>query len=74
MAQKLENLPDNISEVNDEQIITLTEEFIGWGLPENLMSMAKQTGRNLFAELPPDDRVCRINALVAKNDCISSIY
>lgn len=64
VTQKLEQMPDEITEITDEQIVALTEELIGWGTPEELMGLAKTTSRTLYADLEPDDRVDKINILV----------
>lgn len=67
VTQKLEQMPDEIIEITDEQIVALTEELIGWGTPEELMGLAKTTSRTLYADLEPDDRVDKINILVGQN-------
>lgn len=66
IAQKLEQLPDNIADINEEQIVILTEQLIGWGTPDELMGLAKTTSRSLYAELNPKERVQKINILVSK--------
>lgn len=65
ITQKLEQMPDEITEITDEQIVALTEELIGWGTPEELMGIAKTTSRTLYTDLEPDDRVDKINILVS---------
>lgn len=47
-----------------EQISEITEPIIGWGLPDEIMSLAKSSSRQLYAEFEPTERVEKINNLV----------
>lgn len=64
VAQKLEQLPDDINEIMREQISDLTDPLIAWGAPDELMGLAKASSRNLYTELEPKERVDKINILV----------
>lgn len=64
VIQKLDQLPTSIDEVTREQIVCLTEPLIGWGTPDEMMSLAKTSSRSLFVDLEPDERVQTINNLV----------
>lgn len=68
VVHKLEQLPDDIADISEEQISDLTEELIGWGTPDELMGLAKTSSRSLYAELDPNNRVNKINSLVILNN------
>lgn len=57
-------MPTNINDVTREQIVSLTEPLIGWGTPDEMMTLAKTTSRTLFADIDANERVQLINALV----------
>lgn len=63
VVQKLDKLPDEISEITRAQIVNLTESLIGWN-PDEMMSLAKTTSRTLFIDMEPNERLQRINHLV----------
>lgn len=67
-AQKLEQLPNNINQITREQIVTLTEPLIDFSSPEEMMTLAKDTSRNLFKDTEPNERVVIINNLVSRNN------
>lgn len=66
VAQKLEQLPDEIMDISKQQISELTDPLIEWGgAQDELMTLAKASSRNLYMELEPKDRVDKINTLVS---------
>ncbi|XP_062554858.1 PDZ domain-containing protein 8 [Armigeres subalbatus] len=66
VAQKLENLPENIGEFQMDQIVDLTEPLIEYGSSDTLMALAKSTSKSIYADLEPDQRTEKINKLLSK--------
>lgn len=64
VIQKLEQLPNHIDEITREQIVAIAEPLIGGSSPEEMMELAKETSRSLFADYEPDKRMEMINDLV----------
>lgn len=69
VTQRLENFPDDISDLTREHISNLTEPIIGNGTPEELMGLAKNASKHLYVDLEPQERVEKINSLVIKIFC-----
>lgn len=61
----LELLPDRIAELTRDQINGLVDPIIGYGTPDELMTLAKTSSQKLFLELEPNERVDKINLLVS---------
>lgn len=64
VSQKLELLPDDITDITREHINGVTEPLISFGGPDELMGLAKSSSRTLYADLEPTDRLAKINILV----------
>lgn len=65
VAQKLEGLPEDIKELQMDQIVDLTAPLIEYGSSDTLMALAKSTSKSIYADLEPDERTERINKLVS---------
>ncbi|XP_062714468.1 PDZ domain-containing protein 8 [Aedes albopictus] len=66
VAQKLEGLPEDIKELQMDQIVDLTAPLIEYGSSDTLMALAKSTSKSIYADLEPDERTERINKLLSK--------
>lgn len=70
VIQKLEQLPNNIDEITREQIVAIAEPLICGSSQEEMMELAKETSRSLFADYEPDTRMEMINNLV----CFTAVF
>lgn len=61
----LEALPTEFTALTLEQVALITEPIIKHSRNEDLMSLAKSYSKLLYAEVPPDERVTKINELVS---------
>ncbi|KAH8287179.1 hypothetical protein KR054_004146 [Drosophila jambulina] len=66
VTQHLETLPSECTLLSVEQVIVITEPIIRHTRSEDLMNLAKSSSKHLYASLPPDERVARINELLTK--------
>lgn len=64
VIQKLDQLPSHIDEITREQIVAIAEPLIGISSQDEMMEMAKETSRSLFADIEPNERIELINNLV----------
>lgn len=64
VAQKLECLPEDLKELQMDQIVALTAPLIEYGSSDSLMSLAKSTSKSIYADHEPDLRTEKINKLV----------
>ncbi|EDW65732.1 PDZ domain-containing protein 8 isoform X1 [Drosophila virilis] len=62
----LEALPSEFTALTLEQVALITEPIIKHSRNEDLMSLAKSYSKLLYAEVPPDERVTKINELLTK--------
>lgn len=74
VTQHLEALPLDCPELSFEQVIVITEPIIRHTRNEDLMNLAKSTSKLLYAALPPDERVAKINELVSLHGFWIYIY
>lgn len=68
VAQKLDQLPNNLSDVSHEQIVSLSEPLMGWGTLDEMMGLAKTASRSLYSDHEPAERVNLINTLVSGSE------
>lgn len=54
------------TQIDEEDIIQITEPLIGWGSPDEMMSSAKTASYYLYVDLESSERVERINGLLTK--------
>lgn len=66
VAQRLESLMDETSQIQERDIVYITEPLIGWGSADEMMSLAKSASHHLYADMEPLDRVERITNLLTK--------
>lgn len=65
VVQKLEQLPDVVEDISEEQIRALTEPLTNWGSSDDLMGLAKTASRSLYGDVEPSERMLKINVLVS---------
>lgn len=65
VIQKLDQLPTNIDEITREQIVAIAEPLICGSTQDEMMELAKDTSRSLFADIEPTERIELINNLVS---------
>lgn len=70
VIQKLDQLPNHIDEITREQIVAIAEPLIGICSHEEMMEMAKDTSRSLFADIEPNERIELIDNLVSFLCCL----
>ncbi|TDG42966.1 hypothetical protein AWZ03_010616 [Drosophila navojoa] len=66
VTQHLETLPVECSALSFEQVMLITEPIIGHSRNEDLMNLAKSESKLLYADVPPSERVTKINELLTK--------
>ncbi|XP_065083846.1 PDZ domain-containing protein 8 isoform X2 [Ochlerotatus camptorhynchus] len=66
VAQKLESLPEDLKELQMDQIVELTAPLIEYGSSDSLMALAKSTSKSIYADHEPDVRTENINKLLSK--------
>lgn len=64
VTQHLEALPLDCSTLSFDQVVLITEPILRHSRNDDLMNLAKSYSKHLYAELPPDARVVKINELV----------
>uniref|UniRef100_A0A182QUE3 PDZ domain-containing protein n=1 Tax=Anopheles farauti TaxID=69004 RepID=A0A182QUE3_9DIPT len=65
VTQRLEALPEDVNELNMEQIVDLTAPLIEYGPSDTLMALAKSTSKTMYGECESDVRTEKINKLVS---------
>ncbi|XP_053680842.1 PDZ domain-containing protein 8 [Anopheles nili] len=66
VTQRLESLPEDVGELNMEQLVDLTAPLIEYGPSDTLMALAKSTSKTMYGECEPDVRTEKINKLLSK--------
>lgn len=66
VTQRLEGLPEDVKELQMEQIVELTAPLIEYGSSDTLMALAKSSSKIIYSECDPDVRTEKINKLVRK--------
>uniref|UniRef100_A0A182T8U0 Uncharacterized protein n=1 Tax=Anopheles maculatus TaxID=74869 RepID=A0A182T8U0_9DIPT len=64
VTQRLESLPEDVNELNMEQIVELTAPLIEYGPSDTLMALAKSSSKTMYGDCEPDVRTDKINKLV----------
>lgn len=64
VTQHLEALPLESTSLNFEQVVLITEPIVRHSSNDDLMNLAKSYSKHLYAEVPPNRRVTKINELV----------
>lgn len=67
VTQRLEALPSDVTSFTAEQIVSITEQIMLLPKEEDVMSLAKISSKNLYADVSGADRVEKINKLVRRN-------
>lgn len=52
------------SALSFEQVVLITEPILRHSRNDDLMNLAKSYSKHLYTEVPPDERVVKINELV----------
>uniref|UniRef100_A0A182NRJ8 PDZ domain-containing protein 8 n=1 Tax=Anopheles dirus TaxID=7168 RepID=A0A182NRJ8_9DIPT len=65
VTQRLEALPEDVNELNMEQIVDLTAPLIEYGPSDTLMGLAKSTSKTMYGDCESDVRTEKINKLVS---------
>uniref|UniRef100_A0A182M2I2 PDZ domain-containing protein 8 n=1 Tax=Anopheles culicifacies TaxID=139723 RepID=A0A182M2I2_9DIPT len=65
VTQRLESLPEDVNELNMEQIVELTAPLIEYGPSDTLMALAKSSSKTMYGDCEPDVRTDKINKLVS---------
>ncbi|XP_030379612.1 PDZ domain-containing protein 8 [Scaptodrosophila lebanonensis] len=66
VTQHLEALPLECTTLSFEQVLTIAEPILRNPRNEDLMNLAKSSSKHLYANVPPDRRVEKINELLIK--------
>ncbi|XP_049532563.1 PDZ domain-containing protein 8 [Anopheles darlingi] len=66
VTQRLESLPEDVNELNMEQIVELTAPLLEYGPSDALMALAKSSSKTMYADCEPDVRTAKINKLLSK--------
>ncbi|XP_055638028.1 PDZ domain-containing protein 8 [Toxorhynchites rutilus septentrionalis] len=66
VTQRLECLPEDVKELQMEQIVDLTAPLIEYGSSDTLMALAKSSSKTIYSECDPDVRTEKINKLLSK--------
>ncbi|KAH8301013.1 hypothetical protein KR044_011487 [Drosophila immigrans] len=66
VTQHLEALPLECSTFSFEQVVLITEPIVKHSRSEDLMNLAKSYSKDLYTEIPPNERVAKINELLTK--------
>ncbi|XP_053657999.1 PDZ domain-containing protein 8 [Anopheles marshallii] len=66
VTQRLESLPEDVNELNMEQIVELTAPLIEYGPSDTLMALAKSSSKTMYGDCEPDVRTEKINKLLSK--------
>lgn len=65
VAARLAALED-ASQIDEEDIMQITEPLLGMGSPDDMMSHAKAASNYLYEDLEPNERLDKINGLLSK--------
>ncbi|KAH8386956.1 hypothetical protein KR093_003732 [Drosophila rubida] len=66
VTQHLEALPLDCATLSFEQVVLITEPIVKHSRNEDLMNLAKSYSKDLYTEVPPNERVAKINELLTK--------
>ncbi|XP_055539904.1 PDZ domain-containing protein 8 isoform X2 [Wyeomyia smithii] len=66
VVQRLEGLPEDLTDLQMEQIVELVAPLIEYGSSDTLMSLAKSSSKAIYAEYESDVRTEKINKLLSK--------
>ncbi|XP_049279719.1 PDZ domain-containing protein 8 [Anopheles funestus] len=66
VTQRLESLPEDVNELNMEQLVELTAPLIEYGPSDTLMALAKSSSKTMYGDCEPDVRTEKINKLLSK--------
>ncbi|XP_062139482.1 PDZ domain-containing protein 8 [Drosophila sulfurigaster albostrigata] len=66
VTQHLEALPLECATFSFEQVVLITEPIVKHSRNEDLMNLAKSYSKDLYTEIPPNERVAKINELLTK--------
>ncbi|XP_058823324.1 PDZ domain-containing protein 8 [Topomyia yanbarensis] len=66
VTQRLESLPEDLKQLQMDQIVDLTAPLIEYGSSDTLMALAKSSSKTIYAEHEPDLRTDKINKLLSK--------
>ncbi|KAL1398053.1 hypothetical protein pipiens_009265, partial [Culex pipiens pipiens] len=66
VTQRLEALPDDVKELQMDQIVELTAPLMEYGSSDTLMALAKSSSKIIYAECEADVRTEKINKLLNK--------
>lgn len=66
VTQHLEALPLECTSLNFDQVVLITDPIVRHSSNEDLMNLAKTYSKHLYAEVPPNSRVTKINELLTK--------
>lgn len=65
VAARLDAVQD-ATQIDEEDIVQITEPLMGWGCPDDMMSHAKEASNFLYVDVEPNERLDRINGLLSK--------
>ncbi|XP_058448216.1 PDZ domain-containing protein 8 [Malaya genurostris] len=66
VTQRLESLPEDLKQLQMDQIVELTAPLIEYGSSDTLMALAKSSSKTIYAEYEADVRTEKINKLLSK--------
>lgn len=65
VATRLDAVEDG-TQIEEEDIVQITEPLMGWGSPDDMMSHAKGASSFLYVDVEPNERMEKINGLLSK--------